>query len=188
MTLSILIWSTLAIFAFINLMVYLALALFLLYVLPDKVRLKGIFVLRLMFPDIFGIAVRYSIAWVVAYWLVLFLSWALFKHTATLAVRLFDFCVASSILVVGLTTNVLKKANQKLYGVFEIGFAWFSAISLSTRINLAHIELTTLMGLVGTVYVVSRGFENIFAAGVQRKEAFSKFIDETKAEYKEKFG
>ena len=44
------------------------------------------------------------------------------------------------------------------------------------------------MGLVGTVYIVSRGFENISAANADRKEALSKWLDDTKAEWQEKFG
>src|ERR1035441_8431312 len=66
-----------------------------------------------------------------------------------------------SVLILGIGAFVFKKKSRKWYGLVEIIVAWFTAVSISTRIVQGQLDLTTVMSLAGTIYIVSRGLDNI---------------------------
>jgi hypothetical protein len=48
------------------------------------------------------------------------------------------------------------------YGIVEILVAWFTAVSLGTKLVPGKVDLPTFLGIAGTSYFVSRGIENFW--------------------------
>ena len=113
MTRSMFIWSSLAVFAFMTLLAYLAMMWVLSYISPRGLKDTWARTLWFTTPAAIGRSARYAFVWLCAYWLVLVLNWALLKHTATLAVRRADFYTAVGILIIGLGAFLFKKAKRK---------------------------------------------------------------------------
>ena len=78
-----------------------------------------------------------------------------------LNLRFIQVVLSVSVLILGIGAFIFKKKSRKWYGLVEIIVAWFTAVSISTRIVQEQLDLTTIMSLAGTIYIVSRGLDNI---------------------------
>jgi hypothetical protein len=98
---------------------------------------------------------------VLVYWGIVALSWGFRATLGWLNLRLIHVILSFSVLILGIGAFVFKKKSRKWYGLVEIIVAWFTAVSISTRIVQGQLDLTTVMSLAGTIYIVSRGLDNI---------------------------
>ena len=95
------------------------------------------------------------------YWAVVGLSWGFWAEFDRLNIRIIHIVAGIGVLVIGMGAFLFKKRSRKWYGVVEVAFAWFTAVSITTKMAPGRVDLPTWVGLAGTAYVVSRGLENI---------------------------
>ncbi|WP_263385536.1 hypothetical protein [Granulicella arctica] len=97
--------------------------------------------------------------------ILLLISWnePLLKRAAVhvLQQRHSQFFVAGITLTLGMLAFWFKKKSQINYGLFEIIFGVASAFRLSRGLLVQEAMLAQWASLVGAVYVVSRGLNNI---------------------------
>jgi succinate-acetate transporter protein len=98
---------------------------------------------------------------VLVYWGIVALSWGFRAMLGWLNLRFIHVVLSVSVLILGIGAFIFKKKSRKWYGLVEIIVAWFTAVSISTRIVQGQLDLTTIMSLAGTIYIVSRGLDNI---------------------------
>jgi hypothetical protein len=75
--------------------------------------------------------------------------------------RYSQFFVAGITLALGILAFWFKRKNQVNYGLFEIVFAIASAFRLARGLLVQEAMLVQWASLVGAVYVVSRGVNNV---------------------------
>jgi predicted cation transporter len=122
---------------------------------------------------ILGGSVLWALPSVLFYWGFLLVNWALMNSMSQFNVRTFHIVVAGCVLFIGLIAYGFKRLNRKWYGIFEIGFAWFSGVSVATRLDPHHLDLSSITALAATIYIVSRGLDNIAAVESELKMKYA---------------
>lgn len=124
----------------------------------------------------------WALAILCAFWVVLLLNRVVFGSFANFKVSRTDWLIAWGVLAAGLGATKIKRRVRRLYGWFEVGFAWFSAVAVSAHLDKSHLDITAIIALGAIVFVCSRGADNI-AIGVAESESnLKKLADETRAE------
>ena len=114
-----------------------------------------------------------AIRMALVYWGIVALSWGIRAMFSRLNLHLTHVILSVSVIILGIGAFAFKKKSRKWYGLVEIIVAWFTAVSISTRITQGQLDLTTVMSLAGTIYIVSRGLDNIDYDDESKKREFS---------------
>lgn len=92
------------------------------------------------------------------------LTLLLMRH---MEIREKNIFIAGGIVLIGVGAYWLKTTNKKWFGIVELGFAWFSAVTISLDVK-SDITFAQGLGIVGTVYLVAESLEYCFEG--RRKE------------------
>jgi hypothetical protein len=84
-----------------------------------------------------------------------------------------QLAVGASVLIIGLYAYRFKVRNQLAYGLVEIVFAGAAGVVTAKQMTTGEQLPACVAGLIGAVYVVSRGASN-FVDGTRKAQASSR--------------
>lgn len=91
------------------------------------------------------------------------------KIVAVLGLHLTQFLAVFIVFVLGFAASEFKLHGKLYYGIVEVFFGMISSVAVVTRVHftpvaVSQMSLAQVTALVGSVYVVARGFANIHEA------------------------
>ncbi len=110
---------------------------------------------------IFSVGIILAATVVATYWGILLFNFLTLRLMSRMNVHESNVFIAGGIFLVGTMGYSLKKKKKKWFGIVELAFAWFSAVTISLNVN-GNITFAQTLGIVGTVYLVTTSLEHYF--------------------------
>jgi hypothetical protein len=91
------------------------------------------------------------------------------KMVAVLGLHLTQALAIAFVIALGFAASEFKLRGKLYYGMVEVFFGVISSVAIVSRVNftpipVSQMSLAQVTALVGSVYVVARGFTNIHEA------------------------
>jgi hypothetical protein len=76
-------------------------------------------------------------------------------------IQITHIIISGTVMILGILAYAFKTRNQLMYGIVEVGFAAVAATLTARQIKPGFDWSGPITGLVGSVYIVSRGINNL---------------------------